>query len=207
MPASSPVSRFCLVFVSFFFVFGFQFSAVCHDVPKCDFFVSVLLGVQGSSGICRLMVCISFGKCLANTPQILLPSYPFPLQVSDQLHVRASHCNSYIFNPLFCFFFFIVLSLLQFNIFYFLVFQSLTFLSDKLSNPFKGLNIRLRDSPVVQRLKRLPGMWETGVQSLGWEDPLEKEMATHSSTLAWRIPWKEEPGRLQSMGSQRVGHD
>ena len=50
-------------------------------------------------------------------------------------------------------------------------------------------------------------MWETQVQSLSQEDPLEKEMATHSSTLAWRIPWREEPGRLQSMGSQRVGHD
>ena len=51
-------------------------------------------------------------------------------------------------------------------------------------------------SPVAQRLKCLPGMRETGVQSLGREDPLEKEMATHSSTLAWRIPWREEPGRL-----------
>ena len=58
-----------------------------------------------------------------------------------------------------------------------------------------------------QRLKCLPAVWETWVQSLGWEDPLEKEMATHSSTLAWRIPWTEEPGRLQSMGSQRVRHD
>ena len=48
---------------------------------------------------------------------------------------------------------------------------------------------------------------EDGVQSLGWEDPLEKEMATHSSTLAWKIPWTEECGRLQSMGLQRVGHD
>ena len=48
---------------------------------------------------------------------------------------------------------------------------------------------------------------ETQNQSLGWEDPLEKEMATHSSILAWRIPWTEEPGRLQSMGLQRVGHD
>ena len=56
-------------------------------------------------------------------------------------------------------------------------------------------------------VKRLPAMRETQVQSLGWEDPLEKEMATHSSTLAWRIPRTEEPGRLQSMGSQRVGHD
>ena len=50
-------------------------------------------------------------------------------------------------------------------------------------------------------------LWETWVQSLGREDPLEKEMATHSSTVAWKIPWTEEPGRLQSMGSQRVGHD
>ena len=56
-------------------------------------------------------------------------------------------------------------------------------------------------------VKHLPAMQETQVQSLGREDPLEKEMATHSSTLAWRIPWMEEPGRLQSMGSQRVGHD
>ena len=60
---------------------------------------------------------------------------------------------------------------------------------------------------MAQRLKRLPGMWETRVQSLGREDPLENEMATHSSTLAWIIPWTEEPGRLQSMGSQRVRHD
>ena len=56
-------------------------------------------------------------------------------------------------------------------------------------------------------IKRLPAMQETWVLSLGHEDPLEKEMATHSSTLAWKISWMEEPGRLQSMGSQRVGHD
>ena len=62
-------------------------------------------------------------------------------------------------------------------------------------------------SQVPQRLKRLPAMWETWVQSLGQEDPLEKEMATCSSILACRIPWMEEPGRLQSTGSQRVGHD
>ena len=62
-------------------------------------------------------------------------------------------------------------------------------------------------SLVAQRLKQLPGMQETWVQSLGREGPLEKEMATHSSTLAWRIPWREEPGRLQSTGSQRVRHD
>ena len=61
-------------------------------------------------------------------------------------------------------------------------------------------------SLVAQRLKRLSAMQETRVQSLGWEDPLEKAMAPHSSTLAWKIPWTEEPGRLPSMGSQRVGH-
>ena len=60
---------------------------------------------------------------------------------------------------------------------------------------------------VAQTVKRLPAVRETQVRPLGWEDPLEKEMATHSRTLAWKIPWTEEPGRLQSMGSQRVGHD
>ena len=59
----------------------------------------------------------------------------------------------------------------------------------------------------LRRKKHLPTMQETQVQSLGWEDPLEKEMTTHSSTLAWKITWTEGPGRLQSMGSQRVGHD
>ena len=62
-------------------------------------------------------------------------------------------------------------------------------------------------SPVAQMVKRLPAMQETRVWSLGREDVLEKEMATHSSTLAWKIPWMEKPGRLQSMGLQRVGHD
>ena len=62
-------------------------------------------------------------------------------------------------------------------------------------------------SLVAQTIKRLPTMSEIRVQSLGQEDPLEKEMATHSSILAWKIPWTEEPGRLQSMGSLRVGHD
>ena len=60
---------------------------------------------------------------------------------------------------------------------------------------------------MAQMVKRLPAMWETQVQSLGWEDLLEKEMATHSSILAWRIPRTEEHGRLQSVGSQRVGHN
>ena len=62
-------------------------------------------------------------------------------------------------------------------------------------------------SLVAQIVKRLSTMWETRVQSLGQEDPLETAMATHSSTLAWKIPWTEEPGGLQSMGSQRVRHD
>ena len=57
---------------------------------------------------------------------------------------------------------------------------------------------------MAQAIKNLLAMWETWVPSLGWEDPLEKGMATHSSILAWRIPWMEEPGRLQSIGSQRV---
>ena len=62
-------------------------------------------------------------------------------------------------------------------------------------------------SLVAQTVKRLSAMQETRVRSLGWKDPLEKEMAAHSSILAWEIPWTAEPGRLLSMGSQRVGHD
>ena len=62
-------------------------------------------------------------------------------------------------------------------------------------------------SLVAQTVKHLPAMLETWVQFLGWEDPLEKEMATHSNTLVWKIPWTEEPGKLQSMGSQRVTDD
>ena len=62
-------------------------------------------------------------------------------------------------------------------------------------------------SLVVQTVKNPPAMWETWIRSLGWEDPLEEGMAIHSSILAWRIPWTEEPGGLQSTGSQRVGHD
>ena len=60
---------------------------------------------------------------------------------------------------------------------------------------------------MAQTVKRLPAMWETQVRSLAREDPLEKEMAIHSSILAWKVPWMEEPGRRQSMESQRVGHD
>ena len=77
--------------------------------------------------------------------------------------------------------------------------------------------MKLKDTPwkesydqtslVAQMVKRLPTMQETRVQSLGWEDSLEKAMAPHSSTLAWKIPWTEEPGGLQSMGSLLVGHD
>ena len=73
-------------------------------------------------------------------------------------------------------------------------------------------NLQIQCNPyqatlVAQTVKCLSTMWETWVPSLGREDPLEKEMAIHSSTIAWRIPWMEEPGRLQSMGSQRVRHD
>ena len=64
-----------------------------------------------------------------------------------------------------------------------------------------------RASLVAQTVKNLPATQEIQVQSLGWDDPLQKGMAAHSSVLAWRIPWTEEPGGLQSIGSQRVGHD
>ena len=65
----------------------------------------------------------------------------------------------------------------------------------------------LKTSLVAQTVKHLSTMWGTRVRSLGREDPLEKELAIHPSTIAWKIPWTEEPGRLQSMGWQRVGHD
>ena len=71
----------------------------------------------------------------------------------------------------------------------------------------KYINTPIMASLVTQRLKRLPAMRETWVRSLGRKDPLEKEMAAHSNILAWIIPWKEEPGGLQSTGSKRVGHD
>ena len=61
-------------------------------------------------------------------------------------------------------------------------------------------------SLVTQLVKNLPAMWKTWFRSLGWEDPLEEGMVAHSIILAWRIPWTEEPGRLQSMGSQRASH-
>ena len=71
----------------------------------------------------------------------------------------------------------------------------------------KQYNGLLITSLVAQTVKRLPTLQETRVQSLGWEDLLEKEMATHSNILVWKIPWMEEPDRLQSMGSQTVEHD
>ena len=68
-------------------------------------------------------------------------------------------------------------------------------------------SIAYKDFLVAQMVNRLPTLWETWVQSLGREDLLEKEVATHSSILVWKIPWMQEPGSLQSVGSQRVGHD
>ena len=67
--------------------------------------------------------------------------------------------------------------------------------------------VRDNKMAVVFMVKNLPAMWETWVQSLGWEDPLEKEIANHSNILAWEIPWTEEPGGLQFMGSQRFRHN
>ena len=75
--------------------------------------------------------------------------------------------------------------------------------------PKKGIpfTFHQKSSLVAQTVKHLPTLWETQVQSLGGEDPLEKTVAPHSSTLAWKTPWTEDPGRLQSRGSLRVGHD
>ena len=81
---------------------------------------------------------------------------------------------------------------------------------NKINPQLIGLTVdqtQLKASLAAQRVKHLPVVWETWIQSLGQEDPLEKEMATHSGTLAWKIPWMEKPGRLQSMGSQRVRRD
>ena len=74
----------------------------------------------------------------------------------------------------------------------------------RLSHQGSLFNLASWASLVVQAVKRLPAVWETQVRSLGWKEPLEKEMSTHSSTLAWKIPWTEEPGKLQSMGSEIV---
>ena len=74
-------------------------------------------------------------------------------------------------------------------------------LSTIYTNGDKGVSL------VAQTVTNLPAMQETWVRSLGWEDPLEREMVTHSSILAWKISWTEEPGGLQSVGSQRIGHD
>ena len=84
-------------------------------------------------------------------------------------------------------------------------FKDILFCSSKLSLACVSFNILL--PKVTQMIKKLPTVQETLVQSLCQEDPLEKGMATHSSILAWRIPWTEEPGRLQSLESKRVGHD
>ena len=74
-------------------------------------------------------------------------------------------------------------------------------------NFFADSNTYLITYIVAQTVKNLPTVQETQVQSLGWEDPLEKGIATHSNILAWKIPWTEKPGRLQSMRSQTIGHN
>ena len=84
-----------------------------------------------------------------------------------------------------------------------LLLHSALFVLDKSAKRLMSFKYREGACLVAQMVKRLPTMWETWVRSLGWEDPLEKEMATHSSTVAGKIPLMEEPGRLQSMGSQR----
>ena len=89
-----------------------------------------------------------------------------------------------------------------------MAFTRRTFVGKVMSLLFNMLSrLVTKASLVAQMVKRLPAVRETRVLSLGWDEPLEKEMATHSSTLAWKVPWTEEPGMLQSMGSQRVGHN
>ena len=85
--------------------------------------------------------------------------------------------------------------------------QQLSHCETTISHTEMGSLSLLWASLVAQTVKRLPTMWETQVRSLHREDLLEKAMATHSSTLAWKIPWTKEPGRLQSTGSQRIGHN
>ena len=81
-------------------------------------------------------------------------------------------------------------------------------LENKMELQINRLETRIKKKQeMAQMVKHLSTMWETRVQSLGWEDALEKEMAIHSSTIAWKIPWTEEPDRLQSIGSQRIRHD
>ena len=87
------------------------------------------------------------------------------------------------------------------------VFRQILYHLNHQRSPYLYLYLYIPDFMVAQTVKRLLTMQETRVWSLGREDPLEKEMATHSSTLAWKIPWTEEPCRLQSIGLQRVGHD
>ena len=126
-------------------------------------------------------------------PSGWFPLYYFPDHCSDLLHALI-----YCWFPLVYFSFQLLYSSLLIFKKYFIP------LADTLSSSIPlscSLNI------LGRRLKHLPAMWETRVRPLGWEDPLEKEMATHSSILAWKIPWTEEPGGLYSMGWQRVGHD
>ena len=90
------------------------------------------------------------------------------------------------------------------RVFFFSLFQLFVYIHTHI---FDYTHTYIWASLVAQTVKNLPAMWQTRVQSTGQEDPLEKEMATHSSILAWRIPWTEEPGWIQSMGLQRVRHD
>ena len=107
----------------------------------------------------------------------------------------------------------IIVSILTFSVHYFFTISPnpVCLMNEKKSvmPPFPFISVfeGLGASLVAQRVKHLPAMWETWVRALGREDPLEKGLGTHCSILAWRIPWTEAPGGLQSMGSQRVEHD
>ena len=129
--------------------------------------------------------CVFFCKSILITSLLIDVFRPFTFNlIIDILDLGLPFCYIFLFF-LFC------VSLSPFMSFFWIIWTILVFCLEGFPDG----------------LKRLPPMQETRVRSLGQEDPLEKEMATHSSTLAWRIPWTEEPGRLQSMGSQRVRHD
>ena len=129
---------------------------------------------------------------------------PTQPQITNEIKIyeKVKH-TSYNFTPLNTFFFFFGIFMICVTIttVYFRTFfpSKIPFFNQPLSPHFVSL--------VAQKVKNLPAIRETSVRSLDWEDPLEKGLATLSSILACRIPWTEEPGGLQSLGSQRVGHD
>ena len=150
--------------------------------------------------VCQLLSCVwLFATPWLESARLLCPWNSPGKKTGVGYHSLFQQKDSLLHEPSGKpFIYYLVIYILYIYIFFFRFFSIIGY--------YKALNI-VGLPLVAQRVKRLRTMWETRVQSLGWEDPLEKEMATHSSTLAWKISWTEKPGRLQSMGSQRVGHD